>query len=163
MEMKKTLIMALAVCGLAYAGSTTDNPTITATVSPYCEIQNPLNDVNVDYNPYETVMIDVGSLDFGCVKGTDFTISATSGNNPSGPNGVMLKTDDPTQQITYSLSASVNYGSISSHSSNLFANPISMTAPTMDPPVSFYVAITFGGQPAPVGHYSDTVTINISY
>jgi len=167
MEMRKKItvifLSAIVSFGISYGSSTDDDFGVSVTVNPYCEINNPINDVNLDYNPYETVNLTVGTVDFRCVRGTDFTLSATSSNNPSGPQGVMIKNDDSSYQISYFLSAVVNYGSVSAHSSNLFANPISMTAPSWNPPSTFYVAVSFGGQPAPVGTYSDTVTINIAY
>ncbi|MDQ7055733.1 MAG: spore coat protein U domain-containing protein [Persephonella sp.] len=149
--------------GISYGSSTDDNFNISVTVDPFCEITNPINDVNVDYNPFKVTNFAVGTIDFRCIKGTPFTLSATSSHNPSGPLGRMLKDDNPAYSIDYSLSATVNYGSSSAHSLNLFASPISMTAPTWDPPSTFYVAISFGGQPVPTGTYTDTITINISY
>ncbi|WP_457642894.1 spore coat protein U domain-containing protein [Persephonella sp.] len=168
--MKKTgLCMAggigsfIVFAGISVAATTNDSITVSATVSPYCEIFNPLQDIQVDYNPYDLISVDVGTLNFGCVKGTNFTITAVSLNNPEGDKGILRKVDNPSDQITYQLSATVNYGSVSASQSNLFATGLSMTAPTMNPPVAFYVAISFGGQPAPTGIYTDTVTINISY
>ncbi len=163
---KKLAVSGLSIAllsGVSYGSTADDNIGVSVTVNPYCEILNPVNDINMDYNPFEPISVSVGTINFRCVRGTDFTLSATSSNNPSGPLGIMVKDDDPTLQINYQLSATVNYGSSSASTSNLFANPISMIAPSWDPPSAFHIAVSFGGQPAPVGTYSDTVTINIAY
>ncbi len=158
--------LSLLAAGSSMAGTSDDSVNITAEVSPYCEIQNPIQDVNIDYNPYDSVNQTVGTIDFACVRGTNFTITAISGNNPGGDVGIMRMTgeDDVVYEITYRLSATVNYGGgVSAATFNLFSAPISLTAPSIDPPTAFHVSMAFGGQPVPVGTYSDTVTINITY
>ncbi|WP_456392486.1 spore coat protein U domain-containing protein [Persephonella sp.] len=170
MKVKKTVLgvvgFSLLTAGSLIAGTSDDSVNVVATVSPYCEIVNPIQDINMDYNPYRSVNIEVGTIDFACVRGTNFTITAVSHNNPGGDVGIMkmMGEDEVEYQITYRLSASINYGGgISDGSPNLFTNPISLVAPSIDPPSAFQVSMAFGGQPAPAGIYSDTVTINITY
>ncbi|WP_029520834.1 spore coat protein U domain-containing protein [Persephonella sp. IF05-L8] len=162
--MKKKIIAAALGVGVIWnvavaTGTATDDYTITATVSPYCEILS-LSDVTLSYNPYTPpVTSETTAFSFKCVKGTNFTISATSANG-----GYLVKTDDPTERISYSLGVLVQYSSVSAYSPDVFVTDLSATSQTKEPPS---VALRFtniaSGQNVSIGTYTDTVTLQISY
>ncbi|WP_297455547.1 spore coat protein U domain-containing protein [Persephonella sp.] len=162
--MKRKIVASILGVGVAWSvavaeGTATDNYTVTATVQPYCEILS-LSDVTLEYNPYKPpVTSKSAAFSFKCVKGTNFTISATSANGR-----YLVKADDPDEKIAYSLGVLIQYSSSSAYSPDVFTTPLSATAETKEPPVA---ALRFtnisSGQNVSIGTYTDTVTLTITY
>ncbi len=159
--------------GISNAGNDTDNFDIEVSVSAYCETYG-ADDHTISYNPFSPSSVQsLGYFSFGCVKGTYFTLTGYSHNNPAGNYGILLPSGSDsasTDYLTYTVSASVFYVSygVSGYDSNIFESSytgtLSLTAPTMSPPtVSFAVIGMNSGQNVAPDTYSDTVTIVISY
>ncbi len=138
---------------------------ITAQVPNYC-VMISASDITVVYNPFSSsTTSNSGNFNFQCTRGTTFYISADSNNNPEGTYG-RLKHEDPTisDYIEYSLAANVSYGSIYKYENNIFQNPLTLTAPTVNPPsAAFNIVLITPSQDIHIGNYSDTVTLTISW
>ncbi|SNZ07926.1 Spore Coat Protein U domain-containing protein [Persephonella hydrogeniphila] len=152
------VLVGAVIATSATASSATDDYDINVTVDPYCEIYS-LTDITLSYNPFNPAVSNTfANFSFACVKGTTFTISATSAN------GGELVSDTTSDTLPYTLAASVVYPSVSASEGNILNNSLTMTAPTKNPPTAAIriVNIPFNQNIAP-GTYTDTVTLNITY
>ncbi|WP_457625647.1 spore coat protein U domain-containing protein [Persephonella sp.] len=162
MKILRGVLGAALVSGIlatsAVSSSATDDYDINVTVAPRCEIYS-LTDITLTYNPYDPVVTTVSaSFSFACVKGTTFTISATSAN------GGELVSDTSSDTIPYTLDAYVIYPSTTQIQTDILNNPLTMTAPTKNPPTASIRVVNLpGGQNVTPGIYEDVVTLNITY
>ena len=161
--MKSNLILkgfaSLFLTGSVLAGTSADI-TVGINVPPYCEIlsSNPVN-LNLIYNPYQFTNFTFAYFHFRCVKGTQFTMSAQSENN-----GYLVKVDDPSSKVQYSLIATVSYPTSSNtQGSDILRSPLTMVSSTKEEPFTLLQVFAPGGQNPNAGEYQDKVTIQVSY
>lgn len=143
--MKKLVVAGLTAAVIpfaAMAGTDSDSFTITATVSPYCEVTSPAGDISVSYNPYDdTDVTTTATTGFNCVEGTSYSITVTA---PSA-----LTSTDTTDTLSINVSPTSGSGTDSNG---------------MEGAESFTMNITIpAGQDVAVGTYSGTVTVDINY
>ncbi|WP_457621078.1 spore coat protein U domain-containing protein [Persephonella sp.] len=170
-----SLIMGIGLLGNAFA-DTAGSPgdfNIEVNVIKNCKFTQ-VTDISGTYDPldgdsYDSQAITVqNQFKFKCNKGTTFTLTAISGNNPSGTVGKLVNTTDPNEILYYRLGAEVDYGTLQDDDSNLF-NPnvdgvLSLTAPNYnEPTVTVSTVFLNNHQDVMVGTYEDNVTLQLSF
>ena len=141
--MKKLLVAAVIAAApfAAMAGTASDDFTITATVDPYCEIENGATDISVGYNPFDASDVTASATtEFNCVKNTNYTISVTAPSALTGPGS---------ETLNFSVSPTSATGADSDGLAGVESFTMNITIPA--------------GQDVAVGTYTGTVTVDISY
>ncbi|SNZ07924.1 Spore Coat Protein U domain-containing protein [Persephonella hydrogeniphila] len=142
--MRKLLAAAVIAAApfAAFAGTASDDFTITATVDPYCEIENGASDISVSYNPFDTSDVTASTTtEFNCVKNTGYTISV---NAPSALTGSTYG-----ESLNVSVSPTSGSGTDTDGLGGTEQFTMNITIPA--------------GQDVATDTYSGTVTVDINY
>ena len=144
----------------AFAGIATDNMTVSATVSAICTIAT----TNMNFGNYNPTRVGStlgqATITANCSNGTNAVVSLNSGAN-SGGNSQRKLQGSGTQVLNYNIFAENDYTTVwgDGHGGTVAiildsnGTPNTFTAYGAIPP----------GQSVPVGNYSDTVTVTITY
>jgi spore coat protein U-like protein len=151
---------AILSAGTAQAATTTTTFPVTATVIKACIVSaSPLAFGN--YDPTSATPTDATTtLSVLCTVGTSFTVGLNPGT-ASGATVTTRKMANGANLLNYALYQD------SGHSSN-WGNtagtdtPAATTAPIGTTAMTVYGRIA-SGQNVPIGSYSDTITVNVTY
>jgi spore coat protein U domain-containing protein, fimbrial subunit CupE1/2/3/6 len=147
-------VVAVAAPGSARAADATANMIVSASVAKSCVVTGPASAVNfAAYDPISSAQLSaVGQITVRCVRGTGYDLKLSSGNGfkMMGPGGAaiaydVLQPDGTTSWTTTALTVA--------------AVDVDTSAPrtydaTVKPAVNADV---------PVGDYTDTVVITVTY
>ncbi|MDQ7055732.1 MAG: hypothetical protein Q9M89_04305 [Persephonella sp.] len=142
--MKKLVVASILAAApfAAFAGTASDDFTVTATVDPYCEIVSGASDVSVSYNPFDSSDVsETTTTEFNCVMGTNYTINVVTDGSLEGSG--------TSATLTFTATPSATSGTDTDGLTGTEAVDIAITIPA--------------GQNVPVDVYSDTVTVEIGY
>ncbi len=156
--MKKLAALALSgavISTAAFAGTESDDFTITANVAEKCVINNAAADIVINYDPFDTTdATDSTSITFNCVKGTSGNISWSSANG-----GKLKDPANATDELSYDLDVDLNGNVINSGDPFTDNNGIGTGN---EETLTFDVTVQ-AQQNVAVGTYTDTISVNITY
>ena len=164
MKGKKLLIGALGVfgalglmCGVSFAGTATANLNISASVSGACTVT--ADDLNFGTYDPDSGTTGQAIIHINCSNGQDYTVALDDGQHPySGQRRMKHESQD--KYLNYDLyqdsGLSQRWGSSGSE-------VVSDTGTGSEQQKTVYGKIPSGQSSAPVGSYSDTVTVTVSW
>ena len=153
-----TIALSLAVSSGAFAGSATNNVTVTATISNNCI----LSTGSVAFGSYDPVVTNhtaalaqTGTFTVSCTKGAAATISLGNGGNFNGGHRFMASGGN---QLQYELYSDSGLSHIWNSANTVAYNSTTMAATTE----TIYGQIP-AGQDVNTGSYSDTVVATVNF
>lgn len=164
-KLAKPLLVSLAIVGAvgsqsAQAATATTTFPVSATVLKVCVVTaNPLNFGN--YDPTSATDLDgTTTVQTLCTVGTSYTVGLNAGTG-SGATVSARKMTNGANTLNYALyqdtGRSTNWGNTPGTDT-----PTAVTAPIGLSTVSVYGRVA-ASQNVPVGSYSDTVTVTVTY
>ena len=166
------VVVASFVClSGAQANAVDDSFDIQVNVTSSCQFDGsslPNISFDVEYDPgtglYQVVNgFNGATFNINCIQNSNFTLSATSQNGSS--SGLLVHTTNSSQSIPYNLTVTIQAGSNTYTSADIFSNPITVTgAPTTMLSLEIVNNLQQSQPTHPyAGTYKDTVTMTISY
>ncbi|WOE70502.1 spore coat U domain-containing protein [Hydrogenimonas thermophila] len=155
--MKKALALTMIASTLVFAGTTTSSTTVTATTEPTCSIANSPT-LSLDFNGLSDSTSSF-NVDIVCSSGLAYTMTVDGGANPSGE---LRRATDGTNFITYRLFSDA---AMTTELGAATGNQITGSGTDNLETINIYtkVAIVDNSPLPPIGTYSDTLTVTLSW
>jgi spore coat protein U domain-containing protein, fimbrial subunit CupE1/2/3/6 len=155
------LAILLAVAVQVYAGSSTGNMAISASVTNTCSITNSPSISFGSYSPLAGTDLDVnGTISVACTKGTVATITLDAGGNSTHAVGTTRAMVSGTNYLSYEIYSNSGLTTVWGTGANGVQEPAAPSKAAVN-----YTA--FGrvpnSQDVPAGSYSDSVNITVSF
>lgn len=159
-------VLALAICGTAYAATDTDNLSVTATVTANCTIStSPVAFGSYDpISSHAATPLDAsGSLSVTCTSGSSAEVTLGQGANADAGSSddapLRRMSDDGTNFLSYALYSDAGLTTVWG---NTASSDVELTGTGSAQALTVYGQVA-SGQSVPAASYSDTIVATVTF